>query len=211
MAKQKTIEPLVYHQPDDPNEVGPLVLYKLERDEDEKGEWIAQLKWDGWRTLLYKQAGQWVRHSKHDDGPAAKTQIPAPLMSELVSLKFPDGTAFDTEWMGGRCTDILNGRQYLIIHDLHYFNGQWQGEVPYQQRLKSLKTLLALHRAKNKVKTPNIELIDSVELGLLALYEKSKTMPLTEGVVIKRRDSGLIGRTTTPAKNPQWMKVKWRR
>lgn len=206
-------EPMRFRFPDNPNEAGPAILLDLKKREP--GEWVGQYKWDGWRSLLYKQNGQWVRHSKYDTGLQAKTPIPATLIQELNALNFPDGTAFDGEWMGMRAVNHLNGRHYLILYDLHYHEGLWQGDKPYAQRLALLTNLFDTHKARCKVQTLNIELIESSPGAagtgnLLELFQRAKTMPLTEGIVVKRLDSKLKGGLADSAKNPQWIKVKWR-
>lgn len=201
MPKPEITERFIFRYPDNPFSVMPSVLLDLEK---QPGRWIAQLKYDGFRSLLYKENGQWIRHSKYDTGPQARKQIPLSLISALDDLNLPDGTAFDAEWMGLRAVEHLRGRHFLVVFDLHYMDRQWQGDLPYVQRLQTLKKLLA------KNKSPDIELIGSTEIGLLNLFEQSKSMPLTEGIVVKAKDSLLKGGRNASVKNPKWMKVKWR-
>jgi ATP-dependent DNA ligase len=197
---------LIFRYPDSPILTGPAELLLIEKEEP--GRHVAQFKWDGWRRPIYIDNGKINLFSKHDF--QAKKQPPASLIEEIRALGFPDGTAFDAEWMGLRATSLLNGRHYLVIFDLLYFNGQWQGDIPYEQRYANLKTLFELHKAKAKVQTPNIELEPICELGFLEMFERSKTMPLTEGIVLKRRSSKLKGKFTDSADNGGWLKCKWR-
>lgn len=196
-----------FRYPDNPVEVGPAELYRIERDEP--GRHLAQFKWDGWRRPIYIEDDGIKLFSKHDF--QAKKSPPQALMDELKSLSFPVGTAFDAEWMGQRCTSLLNGRHYFVLFDLPYYNGQWQGDVPYEQRYANLKTLFALHKARAGVETPNIVLEPTVELGFLEMFERSKQMPLTEGIVLKARTSKLKGKFVGAADNGLWIKCKWRK
>jgi ATP-dependent DNA ligase len=109
-----------------------------------------------------------------------------------------------------RQTELLNGRHYIILFDMVYYNGQWQGDVPYEQRYANLKTMFNLHKAKAKVETPNIILEPIVEMGFVNMFNQSKSMPLTEGVVLKRKDSKLKGGLNKAVDNPLWLKCKWR-
>jgi ATP-dependent DNA ligase len=197
---------LLFRYPDNPNAVGPAVLLQIEREEP--GKFVSQFKWDGWRHPLYFYEGQWHHFAKHTH--QAKKDIPAALAAELDSLEFPEGTAFDAEWMGNRCTAALGGRHYFVLFDLLYYNGQWQGDVPYIERYGNLKTLFELHKAKAKKETPNIILEPIREVGFEAMFQEAKKNPLTEGVVVKARNSKLRGGMTACQHNGSWMKVKWR-
>jgi ATP-dependent DNA ligase len=197
---------LLFRYPDNPNQVGPAVLLQVEREEP--GKFVGQFKWDGWRHPLYFYEGKWHEFAKHTY--QAKKEVPAALLKELESLQFPEGTAFDTEWMGNRCTLALNGRHFFVLFDLLYYNGKWQGDVPYIERYGNLKTLVELHKAKAGKDTPNIILEPIREVGLEAMFQESKKNPLTEGIVVKARNSKLKGGTIACQHNGSWMKVKWR-
>jgi len=199
-----------FRYPDNPVRASPLTLLQIEKSEP--GRYIGQFKWDGWRNIIYKEGGQWFRHSKYDTGAQAKVTLPDSLIAELNALQLPDGTGFDSEWMGRRSATITaGGGQYLMLLDLHYWNGQWQGDTPYRERLRSLVTLLELQKAKTRsTPSPNIRAISSTEVGLLALFEASKLNAETEGIVVKAGDSKLIGNLTKTTDNGHWLKVKWR-
>lgn len=197
---------MIYRCPDNPFMAGPAILLQLEREEP--GQHFAQYKWDGWRNCMYKENGKWTRHSKYDVGPQAKTPLPAGLIAQLDLLNLPDGTAFDSEWMGMRCTNLLKGRHYLVLFDLLYLNGVWQGNEPYEARHNSLMALVST--AKKKYAAPDIVVEPVVSENFLKMFETSKTMPLTEGIVVKARHSKLFGKVTDCAKNGNWRKIKWR-
>ena len=194
--------------PDDPIRVPPHVILSMEQSEP--GRHVAQPKYDGWRRPMYLENGVWKFFSKYLTGQQAKETPPADLVAELESLGFPDGTAFDAEWMGRRCTSVLRGKHYFVLFDLLYLGGQWQGDVPMIQRYGNLKTLLALHKAKAKTDSSRIELVPMVDSGLVKFYEQQRFNPLTEGIVVKAVDSGLKGGLSRATDNPKWLKVKYR-
>ena len=195
-----------FRYPDNPCLTLSSELYRI--DNQETGKWVAQFKHDGWRRPIYISDGEINYFSKHDF--QAKDLPPEKLQAEVKALKFPDGTAFDAEWMGKRATALLGGRHYLILFDLLYFAGQWQGNLPYHERYAALQTLIVRHKAQAKVETPNVVLEPICELGFLAMFERSKKMPLTEGIVLKGKDSKLKGNLLKSAENGYWLKCKWR-
>lgn len=213
-----------FRYPDDPVYVSPHVLFELEQKEP--GRYICQPKYDGWRKPMYKIDGAWQFRSKYDKGAQAAAIPPADLVMELNKLNLPDGTAFDAEWMGthrqipAKALNAMVARgemvspHFLSLYDLLYFNGQWQGDIPYEQRYANLKTLIALHKQKAGVgphiRDSRIEVCPIVEVNWLNYFESQKVNPLTEGIVAKARDSKLKGGFDKPTDNPKWLKVKYR-
>ena len=193
---------MIFRYPDDPIRVpfSELTYY------ESQGGWMCQPKWDGWRRPLYLEDGVWQFRSKYDKGPQAATRPPAHLIAELESLKFPDGTAFDAEWMGPRQE---KGRHFFVLLDLLYYGGEWQGEIPCRKRYGNLATLVGVHKVQAPA-SPNVLVVDSVDSGFMELFEKQKKNPLTEGVVLKHGDSKLIGNMGRPQDNKLWKKVKYR-
>jgi hypothetical protein len=181
-------------------------------DYERQGCWMEQPKFDGWRRpgYLEKASGEWTFKAKYQRGEQAAKQPPALLVSELSSLGFPDGTAFDMEWMGPRVVNVLRGRHFFVLLDLLYWNGKWQGDIVCEERYETLKTLAILHKSRLKIPTPNILVVDSFNSGFVDLFEEQKKNPLTEGVVLKNRFSKLIMNPSRTVDNPQWKKAKYR-
>jgi len=194
-----------YHFPDDPRQIPPAALYELEKEEP--GRRMAQLKWDGFRRPAYKNLDHWTLHAKHSQ---QKLPPPQSLLAELDALAIPNDTAFDMEWMGNRAVANTNGRHWFVVFDLLYDNGEWLGETPFEERYSRLSRLLQEAKNASKLPTPNIELGIATGTSLMDLFEKSKTMPLTEGIVTRTKESGLIGNLFDVTKNPLWNKIKWR-
>jgi ATP-dependent DNA ligase len=87
-----------------------------------------------------------------------------------------------------------------VVFDLLYLDGRWLGDTGFLERYKLLKGL----------KLP-VEVSEVYEGNLMELFERSRTMPLTEGIVVKHRKSGLNGDPVRCTDNGLWNKVKWRR
>jgi hypothetical protein len=207
------LKPMPYMTPDNPHR--QYLPWVREIEAEQPGRWIAQRKRNGWRRPGYK-LGCWTFHSKYETGEEAKAQPPLDLVAELESLGIPDGTAFDMEWMGRRDTEYTKGQNWFEIFDLVYWNKRWQGDVPLKDRLANLKDLLYLCRAKAKMDgkmldaehiTPRIILMPVVEKNFVEFYEQQKLDPLSEGMVMKRLNSTLLGNGRD---NPFWLKIKYR-
>lgn len=186
------------------------------------GKYCCEPKSDGWRRPLYLPKGSggiWTPYSKYNvatpgKGAEAKMMPPTGLMKELQSLGFPEGTAFDAEWMGPRCVKDTGGQHWFIIYDILYLDEQWQGDLPYRERKSMMTTIVNLHKAKAKaagIDSSHILITDYVEEGFRECYEDQKPennagCELSEGIVVKRWDSKLVG----GGDNPNWMKVRYR-
>jgi len=194
---------MIYRHPDNPVAVPISAIAEIEAAEP--GRHYAQLKWDGWRLLCYKEGGVWEFHTKHE---GTKRPMPAALTGQLEALGFPDGTGLDAERMGMRSVEHTGGREWLVLFDLHYSGGEWQGNIPYEERLSKLERLVSSRRAG--VSAPDIEMVETVGEGFAGLYEKSKGNPLTEGIVLKYRKGLLKGGFSGCRDNGGWLKAKWR-
>jgi len=201
---------IAFRYPDDPVRISQDRLKKLS-DTRKPGSLLAQLKFDGWRCPMYKIDGRWQFYAKREGTTERDKPPPDHLVRQLDALGLPDGVAFDGEWMGPRDVyRVLTGKHYFVLFDMMYFDGQWQGDVPFSQRVANLKTLIGLHRGKAKGDTSLIEVAQTVDSNWNAMFEESKKNPLTEGIVLREADSWLIGDPRAAKDNALWMKVKWR-
>ena len=199
---------MLFRYPDDPRRISVEKLKTVEETEP-AGSWLAQKKWDDWRKPAYKINGVWTFKSKH--AKEARIIPPPDLVRELDALQLPDNTALDLGWVGRRDVyETLNGRNFLVLWDLLYWNDQWQGQVPYLQRWANLKTLVTLHKEKASIPTDRILLAETREKGFAEYFEEQKQDPLSEGIVLKRTISKLIGNASKAEDNPHWWKVKYR-
>ncbi len=175
--------------------------------------WLCQPKWDGWRHQAWKDGGRWLHFSK--DGEPAGRMPPPGLLKELYDLfADQDGIAVDAEWVGPRCHDELRaigrpGWNGLVLLDLVYVNGAWQGRVPYAQRFANLRTMVAL--AKGRARSEGVSVVETVYSGFEGFFEESRRNPVLEGVVMKRASSLLLpGLLDGKGQSHDWKKIKWR-
>lgn len=196
-----------WRYPDDPTRITRDYLCEL--NESQPGTWLAQVKYDDWRRPAYRIGKDWNFGSKYG-GAKAEIQPPPDLVRELDSMGWPENIALDMGWMGRRCKDVLRGKNMLVVFDMLYLNGAWQGGVPFRQRYDNLKTIFEVARAKAKGPTDRIVLADLQDGDLVKLFDAQKQDPLSEGLVLRRFDSLLIGNFRNREKNPLWKKIKYR-
>ena len=204
---------MLVREPDNP--IATTLASAIAIERRHPGKHCIEPKGDGWRSPLYlPPGGVWTRHSKYTRGEQAKMTPPADLMKELAGLGIPEGTAFDSEWMGPRCVKDTMGNHWFTIYDLLYFDGKWQGDIPYRERKSMMTTLLNLYKAKAKAAGKHHERIvvtDYRDGGVLDYYNDQKPencggSELSEGIVMKRWDSTLVG----GGDNPGWLKIRYR-
>lgn len=201
---------MIFRFPDCPVRISQDRL-KLLSDTRKPGSLLAQPKFDGYRAVMLRDNGKWGFYAKHSDRRERAKTPPDHLVRQLDALGLPDGVALDGEWMGLRDVyNVLKGKHFFVLFDMMYFDGQWQGDLPFKQRFANLKTLLELHKGKAKGDTSLIEVAQTVDSNWNAMFEESKKNPLTEGIVLREADSWLIGDPKDAKDNPLMMKVKWR-
>lgn len=202
-----------YRFPDNPILHYPEFLAAIEADEP--WQWVAQAKRNGWRRPGYKEGGKWTFHAK--SGREA-VQPPQWLVEEMESLRIPDGTALDMEWMGRRDVAFLDGRHWFEVFDILYWRGRWLGEEPLSRRLERLGDVMGT--AFSKGRPAGIALAPTVRSGFKGVFDAMRTEylaqrrgtegMLSEGLVAKRLDGGLMGGVTRALDNPTWYKIKYR-
>jgi ATP-dependent DNA ligase len=190
---------LQYRYPDDPIRITTENLRTMAPK-----LWLAQKKSDGWRCPAYRSDGKWTYYSK--DG-SRLAMPPDSLRAEFEALSWPDGIAVDMEWMGPRRAGFVTGHSFRIF-DILYLDGTWLGTTEFQDRHAKLAKAFA-KAAKGKPH-PNVAIVPIVQGDLLAAFEKEKSDPLSEGLVIRMSSSGLVGSPKSKTKNPFWRKLKYR-
>jgi ATP-dependent DNA ligase len=171
---------LVKRYGDDPVMVSPSWLEKINREE--RDQYIATVKYDGWRRFLYWTGEITLLSKSRGAGEEARKALPADLMEQVKALcaVMREGTALDIEWMGPRGFE-----QELVVHDLLYSAGTWMGHLGYERRHPLAEKLL--QAANVKVIAPKIRVVEAYyNVDLEELFEKQKSDPRSEGLVLKK-------------------------
>lgn len=183
--------------PDNPTRVGPEFLRMC--DKEEPGRYIAQPKYDGYRRLAHIDGGKVVWQAKH------KSEA-APMHDQDSCdrrLSVLDGVTLDCEYVGPRLCCGVKPPQTLHVFDVLRHEGHWLRGTPFVVRLAILEKIMIpavpCHGSRDRLaKNP----------GLLDFFIEQMQDPTSEGIVVRRADSGLILDESRCRDNPMWWKVK---
>jgi ATP-dependent DNA ligase len=152
-------------------------------DPKEREQYVATVKYDGWRRFVYWDEGLTIFSKSRGAGEEARRALPDPLMDQLRALcaAMPEGSAWDMEWLGPR-----GGFEHeLVIHDLLYSAGSWVGHLGYEKRHPLLEKMLAAAGALEVA--PNIRVVPAWHgVDLEELYARQREDPKSEGLVLKQ-------------------------
>ena len=185
----------MFRFPDKPTPSRPAVLAAL-RD----GEWLCQFKWDGWRTVVTLDDGGRLSFTSRDNKPIPiSSSLSQRVAESFLRSNVPQGTTLDAEWTGRRA-GLGEG---LVFFDAIRLGGldlyQWSAE----HRFQALSEL-----GLNTV--DGVSTVETTTSGYAEMFERSKSLPHTEGVVLKRLASRLVWSIRSCQDHPEWLKVKWR-
>jgi len=184
-------EMTTWRYPDKP--VGNMARAGL--DELRDGDWLAQLKMDGWRCVITKdEHGRITCMSRH------REPLPIP-QNEIDKLaqdldKLPKNSVLDGEWMGRRSK---SQEPFWLFDALQIAGGPlYQFEVT-----KRVKVLA--------VWVPSSIIVPTTTGGYGQFFDWYASRPDAEGIVLKAVNSTYIGSVRgKSADNPSWTRCKWR-
>jgi ATP-dependent DNA ligase len=159
------------------------------------GEWLADLKYDGWRALIRWDGNMVTFTSRHRK---ALPGTPGLLLEARDCLHGLPPALLDGEWMGRRDDQP----ESLVFFDMLEIGAEscWSRTAD-DRRTRLVGMIQRL--------TPRIRMVEYVDRGYRDFFERSK-VPGCVGIVLKRKDSKLIGSIRNSVDNPNWLKVKWR-
>lgn len=212
---------LEFRYPDKPTLATPEIVRKF----DNSGNFIAQDKYDGFRTQIYYRDDKIELLTRTNRSLALATnKVPQNLELEVLGLinklcysgtpeinsllnkgKLGPGTVLDAEFVGPRGSH----EPKLFLFDILAINGNWLTKIPYIDRWNLVKA----------IPTSNlVNISNSIEHDFLNRFEilknqwitNGKNLDLCEGLVIKRK-AGLLtlGLTDCPVSKHNF-KVKYR-
>jgi len=184
-----------------------LQLATLVDTPPEGDEWIAEVKYDGYRVALTLEGGRGRAFTRsHADWSERFSGLTRAMTELPADSAVIDGEAvvFDSDGISrfGLLQKALGPHPEEVAYsafDLLYLNGYDLRELPLVQRKELLQTLLAEQTA-----TSPIRYADHVVGGGSEFYKHACLADL-EGVVCKRADS-----RHTPGRGREWVKIKCR-
>ena len=178
-------------------------------------EWSCEMKMDGYRMTSSKQNGIITNRSRHNEILNVDDVI-----VEYLDKLLENDSEIDTEWINhSRIKSInttLNANLPLVecvgVHDVTWLNGKYLGNMPLKERRNCdiFKRIpeVTMENTLNNLQVFKIPMLSSGEI--LDFYNLQKDFKISEGVVIKKYNSKLIGNKMQSAKNPCWYKIKYR-
>ncbi|QOR37816.1 DNA ligase D [Billgrantia diversa] len=189
-----------------PREVKPQ-LATLAREVPSKGDWIHEIKLDGYRLLARVESGEVrfiTRNGKdwtHRFPELARALSPLPVDSALLDGEVVAMGKDGISRFGQLQEALSNGRTAALVYqvfDLPYLAGHDLSSVPLLERKRTLEALLG---AAN-MKEGTIRYSDHIETHGKAFHERACQMGL-EGIICKRADSRYQQK-----RSRDWLKVK---
>lgn len=188
--------------PDKPNLMSAAQLPVF----DLQGGWIATAKQDGWRCMIEVDENGKIEFLSRVWKPLP---ISAALKDVVARIGLPKATMLDTEWLARR--PGYQGPETLHLITIPWYDGEWLGAQPETDRWALTMALMEnIATRTSGLATPPIKLPKWTDKEYTQLFEWSKTDPTTEGIVLKRNNSTLIGDLKSSKDNPTWIKIKWR-
>jgi bifunctional non-homologous end joining protein LigD len=184
-----------------------LQLATLVDTPPEGDEWVAEVKYDGYRVALTLEAGRGQAFTRsHADWSERFSGLTRAMTELPADSAVIDGEAvvFDSDGISrfGLLQKALGPHPEKVAYsafDLLYLNGYDLSELPLTQRKELLQALLAEQPA-----TSPIRYADHVVGGGSEFYKHACLADL-EGVVCKRANS-----RHTPGRGREWVKIKCR-
>lgn len=178
-------------------------------------EWSCEMKLDGYRMTSSKQNGIITNRSRHNE----ILNVNDTIIKYLDNLLEND-SEIDTEWINhNRIKSInktLNVNLPLVecvgVHDVTWLNGKYIGNITLKERrncdiFKKIPEV-TIYNTLDDLKVFKIPMLYNGEI--LDFYNLQKDFKISEGIVIKKYNSKLIGNKMQSAKNPCWYKIKYR-
>lgn len=192
---------MLTHYPDKPLSQNPCFLSEW----DAKGGYICQQKIDGWRLIIIRdKSGAFHYFSRHNKSLA--DDISSQVKAEIESLPIPPDSQVDGEWIARRSCSVTYGLpEAVYLFDVLRWKGLWTLNKPLKERHLLLKEFMVDSRM------PCVRLPPEAAPGSFAnFFEEQRSIPHSEGVVVKHLMSKIVGDRKECKKNKMWYKVKWR-
>ncbi len=172
-----------------------------------RGDWIYEIKFDGYRVLARIDGGDVRLFTRRGHDWTSKLRH---LAQALASLKLPNG------WIDGEIVIEAEGGQgrtdfqalqnafdtsttaniHYLVFDLPYYAGHDLRQVPLRERRNLLRHLMASNTS------PYLKFSEDFEADPASLLQAACQLRL-EGVIGKRADSPYVS-----ARSPTWIKLK---
>jgi len=173
----------------------------LFRQLDKSPKWDAEIKYNGWRLLLFIDTK--IRFFNRQGTEIDVDKKPF----ESTLSKLPKGTVLDGELVHFRTTDLKNT---IVFWDAPFYDGVDQRKKPLRVRRQLLEHFGVAPRIIPKTNKFNIFRCQQFNTNMINLYKELVVQndSLIEGVVLKHVDSIYESHQKRGMDTRHWIKVK---
>lgn len=166
---------------------------------DNNPNWIGQIKYDGWRVLIFKENDQiqiWNRHEAQID------ICVNPFISYFEHV--PNNTVLDGELVHFRTKNLKN---VIVLFDVPFWDGLDLRQLPLKEREQYLKIF---KNAPEVLTEPGVFRILSIEGSIISKYNEviKLNRDYEEGIVLKHLESKYESHISRCLEISHWLKVK---
>ncbi len=184
-----------------PRNISPMLATLVDKPFDEPG-WLYEVKWDGYRTIVYLNKDEVEMRSRNNKSFNEKFyavydalkqwKINAVLDGEIVVINDKGISNFGDlqNWRSE-----ADGELVFYLFDVLWLNGYSLMQLPLTERKEILNTI-----APN---SGTIRISESFSTGATEFFEVAKKLNL-EGIIAKKADSIYI----TGKRSKDWLKIK---
>ncbi len=184
-----------------PRNISPMLATLVDKPFDEPG-WLYEVKWDGYRTIVYLNKDEVEMRSRNNKSFNEKFyavydalkqwKINAVLDGEIVVINDKGISNFGDlqNWRSE-----ADGELVLYLFDVLWLNGYSLVQLPLTERKEILNAIAP--------GTGIIRISESFSTGATEFFEAAKQLNL-EGIIAKKADSTYI----TDRRSKDWLKIK---
>jgi bifunctional non-homologous end joining protein LigD len=184
-----------------PSNISPMLATIVDKPFDEEG-WLYEVKWDGYRTIIYLNKGEVEMRSRNNKSFNEKFYAVYDALKKWKINVVADGEIVVLNEKGiSNFGDLQNwrseadGELILYLFDVLWLDGHNLMNLPLTDRKEILNAIIPSSK--------NIRLSESFNTGATEFFEAAKKINL-EGIVAKRADSIYM----PERRSKDWLKIK---
>jgi ATP-dependent DNA ligase len=165
-------------------------------------DWDAEIKYNGWRVLIFKQADRILIYNRHS------TIIDIDWKPFWNFFKvLPNNSVFDGELLDRRTKDLKN---VIVLWDAPYWDGRDLRTTPLTSRRPFLEAFAVAPATFRTQSSGQVYRTQQFQSEFLKLYNSIDRLPegVEEGIVLKKRTSPYRSHPNRKVEVLDWLKVK---
>ena len=162
--------------------------------------WDAELKYNGWRCLIFKENNKIYIYNRHGTIININSKL---FLSHFINI--PNYTIFDSELLNFRTKDLKNT---IVIFDCPFYDNTDLRRKTLKIRRQYLDAFKMVPKTLRQYKKSKIYRIQQFATGFERLYKFTLDSQIVEGVVIKHIDSLYPTHPSKGKETIDWLKIK---